>query len=222
LSGGLGALLSREAQRLGLALEPAAAARMAEHFSLVKRWERAVDLTSARDPARALPFYLEAIQVAQELASPEAGRLVDVGSGGGYPGLVLAILQPRWETILVERASRKAAFLEEASRRLGLERVRVLNLNLRRGADLPEAAAFDRLTAKAVGRFTLALDLLEERGLPGARGILLTGAGGSEQISAGVEARRGRLRLVEKRRLAGRERSYAVIVAVERGGQERP
>src|SRR3972149_1218708 len=128
MNGSLGILLSRQAERLGLALDPAIAARMEEHFALVRRWERAVDLTSARDPARAIPFYLEAIQVAGELEPSEAGRLVDVGSGGGYPGLLLAILRPRWETLLVERASRKAVFLEEASRRLGLGRVRGLDL----------------------------------------------------------------------------------------------
>lgn len=220
MSAGLGALLGRQAERLGLALEPAVAARMEEHFALVRRWERAVDLTSAREPARAIPFYLEAVQVAQELTSAEPGRLVDLGSGGGYPGLLLAILRPRWETILVERAARKAAFLEEASRRLGLERVRVLNLNLRRAADLPEAAAFNRLTAKAVGRFALALDLLEERGLPGARAILLTGAGGAERAAAEAERRRGRLVQLARLRLAGRERSYAVILG--RCGPEHP
>jgi 16S rRNA (guanine527-N7)-methyltransferase len=216
VSGGLGPLLGRQAGKLGLKLDPELAARMEEHYALVRQWERAVDLTSVRDPERAVPFYLEALQLAGELEPPEEGKLVDLGSGGGYPGLVLALLRPQWETILVERAARKAVFLEEASRRLGLGRVRVLSLNLRRAADLPAEAAFDRLTAKAVGRFALVLDLLEERGRPGARAIVLTGSEGAERIAAEAAGRPGRVRLVEKRRLGGRERSYAVIVERDR------
>jgi 16S rRNA (guanine527-N7)-methyltransferase len=185
---------------------------MEDHFAMIRRWEKAVGLTSARDPARALPFYLEALEVAQELPDEQTGRLVDVGSGAGYPGLLLAILRPGWEVILVERASRKAVFLEEAGRRLGLGRTQVLCVNLRRAVDLPAAAEFDRLTAKAVGRFDLALDLLAARGRQGARAILLTGEEGAGWIGAEVERRRGILRLAQTRRLAGRERSYAVIV----------
>lgn len=211
MSGGVAPIVRERAARLGIEVEAGALDRFEEHFRLLRRWNRAVGLTADLSAPEAAGFYAEAIQLLDQFDPRGNGPLLDLGSGGGFPGMALAILRPGWEVILVERASRKAALLAEAARRLGLPRVRVLERNVRRPDDLPPGIAPRRLTAKAVGEFRRVLDLLELCCAPGARGIVLTGARGAAEVERQVALREGRLRLVERRPLAGRERSYAVI-----------
>ena len=77
-----------------------------------------------------------------------AGRIADLGSGAGSPGLVLAIARPEAEVVLVESVGKKCAWLERTSRALGLENVRVA---CARAEELDEAP-FDVVTARALAR----------------------------------------------------------------------
>jgi 16S rRNA (guanine527-N7)-methyltransferase len=84
-------------------------------------------------------------------------RVADLGSGAGFPGLVVARLHPEWEVVLIERTRKKALFLEETHEELGLENVYVVPLDareaagrvrlLRRGCDLVLARAVGRVAA---------------------------------------------------------------------------
>src|SRR3954447_13988482 len=96
----------------------------------VERLERLLDLvaaepsaiTSVRDPARGVDVHVADSLVAVELAEIRAARrLTDLGAGGGFPGLALAIALPQTRVVLVESVGRKCAFLEAAVRALGLE-----------------------------------------------------------------------------------------------------
>ncbi|TDI43184.1 MAG: hypothetical protein E2P02_11770 [Acidobacteria bacterium] len=92
--------------------------------ALVTTFDRAAGLTSFRSGEERIRRYF-----AEPLAAvdgvPERGLAIDIGSGGGSPALPMAIARPRLEWVLVEANGRKAIFLEEAVRTLGLERVRV-------------------------------------------------------------------------------------------------
>lgn len=208
----IGAAIQGRVRRLGATLDPGALAKMEQHFDLVMRWNRAVDLTAVRHAEAAADFYAEAVEISDLMPEARPGALVDLGSGGGFPGLVLAILRPAWKVLLVERGARKSVFLQEAARTLGLPHVGVLERNLRRPDDLPAGWTPDLLTMKAVGRFTLALDLLEGRGSPAAGAVLLAGEAGAAEVEAEISRRDGRLRLAERRRLAGRSQAYALVV----------
>ena len=111
------------------------------------RWQKAINLvgrTTIQDVwAR---HVLDSAQLAP-LIPTEAKSLADLGSGGGFPGLVLAALRPDLETTLIEVDARKAAFLGEAGRRMGLKRApRVV---IGRIEEVPEAKA-DVVTARAL------------------------------------------------------------------------
>lgn len=91
---------------------------MEEHYRLLVRWNRVVNLTSIEDPAEVIErHYCESIFLAAHLPSGPL-RLADLGSGGGFPGLPIAVLRPDCIVTLVEVHRRKAVFLREASRRL--------------------------------------------------------------------------------------------------------
>lgn len=94
-----------------------------QHYALLLRWNAKLNLTTVvRLPDAAVRHYCESLFLAAHLT---AGRVVDVGSGAGFPGLPAAIVRSDCTFDLVESHQRKAVFLREASR--GLSNVRVLS-----------------------------------------------------------------------------------------------
>jgi len=122
-----------------------------------------------------MPF----LRVPQLAALPEELRAADLGSGVGFPGLVLARMRPRWRVGLIERTRKKAAFLEETAAALELGNVTVLAHEVRELARArPEWAGSCRLvTARAVGR----IDPVSRwcRPLLAPRGVLVHYKGGT-------------------------------------------
>jgi 16S rRNA (guanine527-N7)-methyltransferase len=116
----LGARLARPAEALGAGLSPSALALLARYAELVLDWGARFNLTGARSrEALADEHLADALAL---LAHLPAGpfRYVDVGSGAGLPGLVLAILRPDASGVLLEPARKKHAFLAHAIRELAL------------------------------------------------------------------------------------------------------
>jgi 16S rRNA (guanine527-N7)-methyltransferase len=108
------------------ALPPGAGDRLATLLDLVAA--EPASITSVRDPADGVSMHVADSLVALELDVVRAARqIADLGSGGGFPGLVLAIALPEAKVALVESVGRKAAFLERASTSLGLANVTVVN-----------------------------------------------------------------------------------------------
>jgi 16S rRNA (guanine(527)-N(7))-methyltransferase RsmG len=101
-----------------LDVPPEARARL-EHFTaLVRRWNPRINLISRADEAVLWPRHILDSAQMLPLLPAEPGTLIDLGSGAGFPGLVLALLTP-WRVHLVEADQRKAAFLREAARETG-------------------------------------------------------------------------------------------------------
>jgi 16S rRNA (guanine527-N7)-methyltransferase len=92
-------------------------ARLEAYLEAVARWSARVNLTGARTPQARVDVLVRSVLPARTL--PAHGRLVDVGSGNGSPGLVLALLRDDLEATLLEPRQRRWAFLREASRRAG-------------------------------------------------------------------------------------------------------
>lgn len=89
-----------------------------EHFDLLNRWNRIMNLTSVKDAAEIVQMhYCESLFLGTRLP-PTSLRIVDVGSGAGFPGIPIAILRPDFQVALVESNQRKSVFLREASRQL--------------------------------------------------------------------------------------------------------
>lgn len=88
---------------------------LCRHFDLLAAWNRRINLTSVSTPREAaFRHFGESAFLHREL--PQTASAVDVGSGGGFPGLPFAALRPETHVTLVESRLRKAAFLREASR----------------------------------------------------------------------------------------------------------
>ncbi len=97
---------------LGLALDDRQRAQLAAYLALLAKWNKTYNLTAIRDPARMVTHHvLDALAVLPHLPASPALRVLDVGSGGGIPGIPLAIARPDWHLTLVDPNHKKAAFL---------------------------------------------------------------------------------------------------------------
>ncbi len=103
--------------------------RLARYLELLRGYGQVLDLTSAR--ALAHPEGLLEAARAYAEALPRGVRVLDLGAGGGWPGIPLAILRPDLALDLVERRKKRAAFLELARGQLGLSNVRVFPVDVR-------------------------------------------------------------------------------------------
>ncbi len=111
--------------------EPVASA-LAAFLSLLQRWNGTYNLTSIRDPAQMrIQHLLDCLAVIPALRlhiNPEKPiRVLDVGSGGGLPGVVLAILHPHWSVDCIDAVAKKSAFIRQVAGQLGLKNLRALH-----------------------------------------------------------------------------------------------
>jgi 16S rRNA (guanine527-N7)-methyltransferase len=114
---------------LGLTLPEGAEARLLAYLDLLAKWNRTFNLTAVRKPAEMVTHHLlDSLALLPLLAEKSvlAGRrLVDVGSGAGIPGLVLAIARPELEIASIEASQKKASFQQQAKIELGLAKVSI-------------------------------------------------------------------------------------------------
>ena len=121
------AALDRGLGDLALALPAGARERLLDYMALLLKWNRTYNLTAIRDPLSMVAHHLlDSLVVVPHLPlAAGRARLADAGSGGGFPGIPLAIARPDWYVVLAEANQKKAAFLRQASIELGLSNAEV-------------------------------------------------------------------------------------------------
>jgi 16S rRNA (guanine527-N7)-methyltransferase len=121
LPAGYDAALDAGLAALGSTLTVSARAAIDGHARLLLAWNRAINLTAIRDPeAVALAHVVDSLTALSVLAQRGIDRYVDLGSGGGYPGLPIAAALPAARALLIEPVGKKAAFLSVAIAATGL------------------------------------------------------------------------------------------------------
>lgn len=176
--------LLRRANRANIFIADSQAARLGAFLDLLLRWNRKINLTALTDPDEAIDRLLLEPWLASRHLPAGAGRLLDVGSGGGSPAIPFALAHPEYFVTMVESKARKAAFLREATRVLQLERARVENSRfqslLAAGSIQGEYSAFsvravriERSTLIELSRFLSA----------GGLGLVFRGASGPDQLA---------------------------------------
>lgn len=113
-----------------------------------------------------------------------AGRVGDIGSGAGLPGLVLAIARPDVEFVLIEPMARRVAWLEEQVAQLGLSNVTVVRA---RAEDWDGGASLDAVTARAVSALRTLIPITAPLVRDGGELILMKGAGAPAEIDAAAK-----------------------------------
>ena len=122
-----------------------------EYMGILRHWNDKLNLTAIRDPLEILHRHFCESMFGAVAVPIDGGRLADIGSGPGFPGIPIKILRPELELILVESNIKKGTFLAEVVRDLELENVRVL---ISRYEELDEELApLDFVCSRAVGEF---------------------------------------------------------------------
>jgi len=162
-------------------LDEPAIACVDTYLKLLLKWNARMNLTSVRDPVEIVRRHFgESLFAAARLLSPsDSLTAVDLGSGAGFPGIPLAMFAPGTQVTLIEANGRKAAFLNEVIRGLGLKNARVFN---GRAETYTEKA--DLVTMRAVEKFDVALPLALGLVKPGGRLALMIGAAQTEEAKA--------------------------------------
>ncbi len=121
------AALDRGLGELALPLPAGAQAKLLAHLELLAKWNKTYNLTAIRDPLKMVSHHLlDSLAALRELPlGTDAGALADVGSGGGLPGIPLAIARPQWRVTLNDANHKKGAFLRQAVIELGLANAEV-------------------------------------------------------------------------------------------------
>ena len=115
---------------MGVALSDSQAERLLAYGTLMLKWNKVYNLTALRDPASVLTHHLlDSLAAAAPLQREWAGKgkLLDVGSGGGLPGVVIAITRPDLEVSCLDAVAKKAAFVQQVAAELELPNLRGLH-----------------------------------------------------------------------------------------------
>ncbi len=156
-----------------------------EYVSLLLRWNQRISLTRVTDPVEILRFHFGESLFATEIVPIRQGRLADVGSGAGFPGLALKIAVPELEVVLIESSTKKSAFLAEVCRSLGLKGVRILKT---RAEDLKaDDERFEFVTARALGNYSSLLSWASRHFGPSAKIVLWLGTEEVDRLSGNVD-----------------------------------
>jgi 16S rRNA (guanine527-N7)-methyltransferase len=135
--------LTQGARQLGVTLEPAQATQLLRLADELIRWNKAYNLTSVDAPAQVLTHHLlDSLCVNAELAGT---RIADVGTGAGFPGLPLAILNPQRQFWLIDSAGKKLRFIAHVARLLGLANVQTLHARV----ESLQVEAYDTVLTRA-------------------------------------------------------------------------
>ncbi|KAA0086101.1 16S rRNA (guanine(527)-N(7))-methyltransferase RsmG [Paraburkholderia sp. T12-10] len=163
-------LLRAGAKELNVPLADEQFEQLADYVALLAKWNAVYNLTAIRDPWQMVTHHiLDSLSIVPHIAAREGRSILDVGSGGGLPGIVLAIALPERSVTLNDIVQKKTAFQAQAKAELKLDNLSVVTgrvENLRPGIEVP--GKFDAIVSRAFAELadfvTLARHLVSERG----------------------------------------------------------
>jgi 16S rRNA (guanine527-N7)-methyltransferase len=141
----LAAVLAEGTTKLSLDLNQQQHQQLLDYLALLVKWNSVYNLTSVRDPMQMATLHL-LDSLAAVPAFADARNVLDVGAGGGLPGIVLAIARPELKISLIDTVHKKTAFLKQVKAELGLANVTVYTAKVQ---EVSVPAQFDVITSRA-------------------------------------------------------------------------
>ena len=178
-------LIGRALAPFGIETSPTLAAAIRQYAELLLRWNEKISLTSITDPHEILQRHFGESMFAARAIPIVRGRLVDIGSGAGFPGLALKLISPELDVLLIEANVKKFTFLAEVVRTLGLKGVKVISKRIGDVSDLTGVAEY--VTCRAVRPDKRVLAWARNALAPRGRCILWLGADGAEALRKNTE-----------------------------------
>jgi 16S rRNA (guanine527-N7)-methyltransferase len=164
---------------MGVTLDAASVERAVAHLHLVAKWNRVHNLTAVREPEQMVVVHLlDSFSLLPHLGA--ARRLIDVGSGAGFPGIPVAIARPDVQVTLLDSSHKKGTFLEQARTELGLENVRVV---CERVEQFKPEGGFDVVVSRAFADLADFVSQAQHLLAPGGKMLAMKGVYPFEEIA---------------------------------------
>lgn len=186
---------------LGVSFAPGEVERLGGYLALLLEANTRMNLTAIRDAAEAWEKHIfDALTIVPVLADlPDGAEVVDIGTGGGIPGLVLASVMPRAAFTLVDATGKKCEFVRDAAETLGLPNVTVLQDRAERlgqdrgvrtgtGRTGGHRGRYDAVVSRAVGRLAMLLELTVPLAKVGGLIVLTKGQKADEELAEAKQA----------------------------------
>lgn len=150
--------LTKHLSELGIASTPGQREALYRYYQMMVEYNEKVNLTAITDEDEAALLHMaDSAALLPHLG--HARSLADIGTGAGFPGMVMAILRPDLEVTLVDSLKKRVLFLESCKESLGLGNVHALHLRAEEGGRMPKLReAFDAATARAVASLPVLLE----------------------------------------------------------------
>ncbi len=162
---------------LGIDLPDAAQQQLLAFRDLLLKWNKTYNLTALRDPAQAISHHL--LDSLAILPYVNDGALLDVGSGGGLPGIPLAIARQQLSVRMVDTVQKKATFLQQAAIQLGLKNVAVDHARVEE-----LGGQYAQISSRAFAELKLFVELTRHLLAPGGRWLAMKGVCPDAEIAA--------------------------------------
>ncbi|MDQ8020771.1 MAG: 16S rRNA (guanine(527)-N(7))-methyltransferase RsmG [Moraxellaceae bacterium] len=172
---------------LGLDIDAATQQRLLAYGGLLMKWNKVYNLTAIRDEQALIDLHL--LDSLTVLPYVTVDRIADIGTGGGLPGIPLAICKPELEVALVETVGKKASFLQQAKIELKLDRVSVHNTRV----EQLQVAPFPAIISRAFSSLTDFVTWTDHLLAPGGHWLAMKGVDPLAEVAAlpeGVEVLR--------------------------------
>lgn len=180
-----------DAASFAITFDPGDTDRMGLYLALLLETNRKFNLTAITDPSDAWRKHIfDSLTLLPWIGATAAKRVIDLGSGGGLPGIPLAISFPDVQFVLVEATSKKAKFLAQAVAELALSNVQVINDRAEAlGQDLDNhRQRYDVVTARAVGRLAVLVELAVPLARVGGHVLAIKGGSANSEIKQAKRA----------------------------------
>jgi len=170
---------------LGVELDATTIARLGDYLARLLAMNEHMNLTAITSPSEAWTRHiLDALSLVPHLANlPPGSRVLDVGSGGGVPGIPLAIVLPALRFTLIDATAKKAAFLRAAAAALTLQNVDVIAARAEELARTPLRGSACVVTARAVGKISVMLDWTAPFARPGGLLLFIKGERAEQELA---------------------------------------
>ncbi len=154
-------LLKHRLHEASITVSPTALKMLDDYYNLLEQWRVRMNLVGKLDVhGIARDLYADSIIGAEAVGIPEGVRVLDVGTGAGFPGLVIKILHPGISLSLMDSSRRKMDFLASVCRHLGLEDVNLLNIRAEEAGRMDSLReSFDLVVAKGLAPLNILLEL---------------------------------------------------------------
>lgn len=180
----------RKAEAFGFAFDAGDIKRLGSYLAMLLEANTRFNLTAITDPDGAwIKHIFDSLTLLPYIASAGATRVIDVGSGGGLPGLPLAIAMPTVQFTLLEATGKKAGFLGDVAGTIGLSNVEIINDRAETlGRDSHHREHYDVVVARAVGRLATLLELTVPLAAVGGHVLTIKGRKATQEISDAKKA----------------------------------